>query len=148
MNTPEQSENSPEQAEEAVQDTNPPEATEQPEKETSQPHREAAKYRTRLREAEAENAALREQLANMQRAAVESIAGQVLKDPAALWTAGAELEAFVQNGTVDAAAVKRFADGLAQKFTPQPQRGYVPTQGTGGAVDLGGAPFETAFQPR
>jgi hypothetical protein len=55
------------------------------------PNREAAKWRTKLRDTEAQRDALATQLANMQRAAVDTQVTALGIKPAALWASGANL---------------------------------------------------------
>lgn len=67
---------------------------------------EAAKYRRRLREAEAQRDALSERLAAAQRREVEQLAGKQLGDGADLWLTGAKLESMLtEAGDVDPAKV-------------------------------------------
>jgi len=68
--------------------------------------REAAKYRRRLRAAEAERDTLAATVEAMQRAEVERIATADELKPAALWGSGVELAGLLNDdGTVDAAKV-------------------------------------------
>ncbi|WP_428339988.1 hypothetical protein [Mycobacterium sp.] len=68
--------------------------------------REAAKYRRRLREAEAERDQLAERIEAMQRAEVERLATADSLRPAALWASGVELANLVaDDGTVDGSKV-------------------------------------------
>jgi hypothetical protein len=53
--------------------------------------REAATYRRRLRDAEAERDALRDQVDRRDRADAERLAGQTMESPADLWTGGVQL---------------------------------------------------------
>lgn len=74
--------------------------------EDTNPNKEAAKYRTRLRETEAERDKLTDQLTAMQRAEVERIAADTLHDAEDVWRAGVDLAGLVsEDGTVDADAV-------------------------------------------
>lgn len=89
---------------------------------------EAAKYRTRLRETEAERDALASRVETMQRAEVERLAGQHIAKGAAIWATGATLADLVDEGgnispekVTDAAQAA--ADGLglaAATRTPRP----------------------------
>lgn len=113
---------------------------------------EAAKYRRRLREAEAERDTLAARVEALQRAEVERAAADALARPEALWAAGTELgDLLTEDGTVDpqrvaqAAAEARDRLGLAPaRRTPRAD----PTQG-GHGVTVEPAPrFEDAFTPR
>ena len=70
-------------------------------------NREAAKYRTRLREAEAERDALVSRLAALQRAEIERLASAGLSHPSDIFTmSGNELADYITDtGTVDAERV-------------------------------------------
>lgn len=75
--------------------------------------REAAKYRRRLREAEADRDRLAERVAGFQRAEVERLASSALAAPGDLWMAGAELGALVDDdGNVDAGKVTALVEGV------------------------------------
>lgn len=70
------------------------------------PGREAAKYRRRLREAEAERDRLAEHIESLQRAEVDRLATADDLRPAALWASGVALaDVLNDDGTVDAAKV-------------------------------------------
>lgn len=119
-------------------------------------NREAAKYRTRLREVEAERDGIREELAAMtaareaaERAHVENVAKRRLYRPSALWAAGVTLdEVRAEDGTISDdlvfEAVNRAADklGLYRKMAPDFSQG---AQGHGRVV---GNAWEDAFSPR
>lgn len=71
------------------------------------PGREAAKYRTRLRAAEAERDALTNQVVALRRAEVERVAKGAGLNPRAFWAGGADLaELVTEDGTVDVEKVK------------------------------------------
>lgn len=73
-------------------------------------NKEAAKYRTRLREAEAERDRLAQRLEALQRSTVETIAGKHLEKPNALWAAGTELANLLdKDGNIDAEKVEAAA---------------------------------------
>lgn len=77
--------------------------------------REAAKYRRRLREAEAERDQLAERIEAMTRAEVERLATADSLRPAALWASGVELADLVaEDGTVDGSKVSA-AIGVARE---------------------------------
>jgi glycine/D-amino acid oxidase-like deaminating enzyme len=66
------------------------------------PNREAARYRIKLREAEAERDSLATRLANMQRSQIDAHITTMGVKPAAVWAAGAELPDLVgDDGVVD-----------------------------------------------
>lgn len=115
-----------------------PEAPEEPQEgaedagEGEGSNREAAKYRRRLREAEAERDALAERVETLQRAEVERIAGGASVKPAALWASGASLpELLTEDGTVDpekvATAVQTARDQLG--LAAPRASNYVPREG-------------------
>lgn len=77
--------------------------------------REAARYRRRLREAEAERDALREQVERLQRREVERVAGEHLSVGSDVFTVGGVDLADVldDGGEVDAAKVAEIAERIA-----------------------------------
>lgn len=77
-------------------------------------NREAAKYRRKLRTAEAERDQLRERVAVMQRGEVERLAGTVLADPADLWHGASLVELLGDDGTINTTAVMVAATKLAE----------------------------------
>lgn len=99
--------------------------------EGAQPGREAAKYRTRLREAEAQREALTEQLDALRRHVIEDASG--LAKPQALWLAGVDVaDLFTPEGRPDteklAEAVAKVSEELGLSMrprTPKPD----PSQG-------------------
>lgn len=72
--------------------------------------REAAKYRTQLREAEAERDALREQLTTWRKEQAQTVAGKVLGDGSDLWRDGLDVadlldaQGLIDPGKAEAAA--------------------------------------------
>lgn len=112
--------------------------------------REAAKYRKRLREVEAENTALKEQLTALRRAEVERLTG--LPKPAALWAAGTELEDLLDDaGVVDpakvAAAVEVARETLGMTLPPAPSAWGQGNVGISIHESARGTRFEDAFAP-
>lgn len=98
------SEDSTEQTTEDTVDTTV--EAEQPESSEDNPNREAAKYRTRLRDTEAERDKLAATLTALQRSAVESIAAAQGVTADALWAAGNELDNLLgEDGQPDADAI-------------------------------------------
>lgn len=96
------------------------------------PNREAAKYRTRLREAEAERDTLREAVTALQRAEVERIAADRLSNPAGLWAAGVDMATLLTDqGTIDPAKVQQAATEAAEALgLASPARApVVPSEG-------------------
>lgn len=95
------------------------------------PSREAAKYRRRLREAEAERDAAQGATEAAQRALVEHLAATVGRiRPEALWASGVELSALLDDaGNVDAERVSEAADvavgalGLTRQPKPDANQG-------------------------
>lgn len=94
-------------------------------------NREAARYRRRLREAEAERDGLSEQLSALQAQVAESIAESEARiRPSALWASGATVAGLVaEDGTVDREAVLAACNaavstlGLARTPKPDPNQG-------------------------
>lgn len=97
---------------------------------------EAAKYRRRLRAAEAERDTLTAQVQAMQRAEAERVAAVHLSKPAALWAGGAELgDVLADDGTVDPDRVEEAARAVVAELgvespSSRLRRGnYVPREG-------------------
>ena len=96
---------------------------------------EAAKYRTRLREAEAQRDALAQRVERLQRLDIERVAAESLSAPVDLWLNGNRVEAYLDDaGNVDAERVREDAKLLVterpglRKLSPAVD----PTQGQGG----------------
>lgn len=68
-----------------------------------------ARYRLRLREAEAQRDALQERVTGMQRQAAESIAGETLRKAAAIWAVAGLPDLLAPDGSVDPELVKAAA---------------------------------------
>lgn len=76
-------------------------------------NREAAKYRTKLRAAEAERDSLAATVVTFQRAEVERLLRTRLETPGDFWLAGANLEdQLTEDGTVDPAKVEAAAQAV------------------------------------
>ncbi|OYO07887.1 hypothetical protein CGZ94_20680 [Enemella evansiae] len=99
------------------------------------PNAEAAKYRRRLREAETERDQLKDQVAALQRSAIEAVAVEMKLKPEALWAAGVDLAELVcDDGTIDRAkttvAIETAGDKLgvweARKKVTVPREGASP----------------------
>lgn len=122
-----------------------------PESDPEPQSRREARYRTQLRETEAERDTLRATVESMQRREVERLAADHITKPAALWTAGTELAALLTDtGAVDpekvatAAADARDQLGLEH---PQAKRGpVVPREGTSYGRESAGNTWENAFR--
>ena len=120
------------------------ELVEQDEDRDEGPSREAAKWRRRLRDAEAERDALAARLDGLQRAGVESIAAEVLSKPAGLWAAGTQLADLLdESGAVDRGKVRDAAAAAAEQLglgraTPAmyvAREGTIPSRpGSGGTM--------------
>lgn len=94
--------------------------------------REAAKYRRRLREAEAERDQLAERVESLQRAEVERAATADGLRPAALWASGVELaNLLADDGTVDGPKVLAAIEASREELgIPAPPVGpRVPREG-------------------
>lgn len=95
--------------------------------------REAAKYRRRLRDAEAREASLATRLEAAQRREAEQVASRVLARPACLWVGGAALgDVLGEDGQVDPEKVEAVARaGVAAYGFPEVRvGGYVAREGT------------------
>ncbi|MCL1869771.1 MAG: hypothetical protein FWF90_05090 [Promicromonosporaceae bacterium] len=99
--------------------------------EGSRAGRDAARYRTALREVEAERDALVAQLDAVRREVVENMAAKVVAQPSAVWAAGVNLaDLLADDGRVDAdkahAAITSAADALGLAGPPLGNRRHVP----------------------
>lgn len=115
---------------------NEPEQTDQDQAEEGDPaNREAARYRVRLREAEAERDRVAAQLESVATHVVNGEAARYGVNAEGLRAAGHDLGAFFNDeGTFDAEAVRQAAEDTAGRFgIKRPgAAGYVPGSGTGG----------------
>lgn len=97
------------------------------------PGREAARYRRRLRDAEAERDTLKATVESLQRAEVDRLATDAGLRPAALWANGAEVgELLGDDGTVDAARVSAAISAAREQLgiaPPPRRRNYVKGEG-------------------
>lgn len=105
----------------------PTTAEEAPEVQTAEddgnPNAEAARYRRKLRDAEAERDALAGRLEVLQRAEAERIAADHMTKPAALWAAGTELaDLLAEDGTVDPQRVAQASIGAVDALGLTPVR--------------------------
>jgi hypothetical protein len=127
-----------------------PEATPPESEPTDKPSREAAKYRTQLREAEAQRDSLAERVTAMQRAEVERLAASKLAKPQGVWTNGAQLADLLDDeGAVDplkvgeAVAAAVDANGLEQRRSGP----IIPGQGKQPSAPAKLNTWEQAFAP-
>lgn len=97
------------------------------------PNAEAAKWRRKLREAEAERDQLAEQVQALQRQQVEYLAAGKLHDTADLWSKHSLDDLLGEDGTVDPAAVDTAIGELPAHFRKAPELLY--TQGYQGKWD-------------
>lgn len=118
-----------------------------PEEATEPAGAEAAKYRRKLRAAEADLANLRERVDTLHRSEVERLARDRGIAPAAIWAGGAQLDTLrTTSGDIDPALVTAEADRVRELFylgrpTPDPGQGPRPYSDTGSA-------WTAAFGPR
>jgi len=93
--------------------------------------KEAARYRRRLRDAEAERDELATRVEALQRAEVERLAGQKLTKPSAIWAAGVELSGLLDEaGNVSPDAVAEAAQAARDELgLAQVRRGVAPKEG-------------------
>lgn len=132
--------------------TEPAEATaeaEQPDEGTEQetPNSEAAKYRRKLREAEAERDTLAQRLEAVQRQQVEALLGGV--KPEALWAVAELAELLTDEGTIDADKVSAAIDAARERFgIAKPSPGtHVPGIGNRPTIAPAADRWKEAFQP-
>lgn len=103
----------------------------EPTTEDSKVGQEAAKYRRRLREAEAERDALTTRLEQLQRAEVERLAGEHLQKAAGLWATTSLADMLDEEGNIDPAKVTSAAQAAREQLgLSAPVTGpVIPTQG-------------------
>lgn len=100
------------------------------------PNAEAARYRTKLREVEAEREGLAERLTSYQRREVERLAAERLTRPSDVWLDGAEAAALLdENGDVDPEAVRA---AVLAVLDGRPQLGHQVADHGGGKRELAG----------
>lgn len=94
-------------------------------------NKEAAKYRTRLRAAEAERDALATRVQSLQRAEAERLAGEHLAKGAALWAGGTELADLLDvDGNLDTAKIATRAAQVREEYgIPRRTTHIVPREG-------------------
>ncbi|HPY26005.1 MAG TPA: hypothetical protein PLK19_16980 [Mycobacterium sp.] len=137
---------------ETTEATEPAEATaeaEQPDDTTEQesPNSEAAKYRKRLREAEAERDTLAQRLEAVQRQQVEALLGGV--KPEALWAVTELAALLTEDGSIDADKVTAAIDAAREKFgITKPSKGnHVPGIGNRPTIAPAVDKWKEAFTP-
>jgi|SRR5699024_10968677 len=135
-------------------ETTPPEndATDQQQEQTDgggKAGRDAAKYRTRLREAEAERDALTARLETMQKAEAERLAEHHIARGSGLWAAFELADMLDEDGNVDPAKVATAAKSAQEQLGLSESRhgGRAPLAGRTPALDAGPSRFEAAFGP-
>lgn len=145
----------------AEESTPVPDTEPQVEEETKSGNREAAKYRTKLREVEAELETSRGRLVAQQQAHVELMAGRMLDKPEVLWTTGVEVDALLDDdgmidqgklveaitGTAGSLGIPLRATTLITAENPPTQKPYAPTRATQGAATGESHPWDAAFVP-
>lgn len=113
-NTHAGAENAPEAAHDGKDSEQGDDSDDQGDDEREPRSREARRYRTQLREVEAERDGLLERVETLQTAEVERLAGEQLAQPAGLWAAGVRVADLVDDtGRVDADAVAAAAHRAA-----------------------------------
>ena len=114
-------------------------------------NKEAAKYRRRLREAEAERDTLQERLSNLQRQSAEQIAREIIAKPASMWKAVSLDDALNDDGTVSADKVRELArqamTEIGLEGNPRIRGNIVPNVGNNPSP-YSSATFWNAFAPR
>lgn len=129
--------------------TEPSDATEDTEPVEQGKGNREARYRRQLRDTEAERDTLRGQIAAMQRGEAERLAGTQLSKPAALWAAGTELTALLDDkGNVDPAKVAAAAETAATALgAAAPRRRPLPDRAQGASGGTSRAnPWKEAFE--
>lgn len=109
------------------------EATDGDDEEPESPNAEAAKWRHKLREAEAERDQLAEQVQELQRQQVQHVVAGRLHDCDDLWAKHDLGDLLGEDGTVDSAKVDAAIEGLPSHFRKAPEPLY--TQGFQGKWD-------------
>lgn len=114
------------------------------------PNREAAKWRTKLRDAEAQRDAVAAQLEAMQRATIDTQVEALGIKPAALWASGADLADLLdENGVPDTAKVKAAASSAREALgIPGPTRPSRGMHSGASAPQRTRNGFVDAFRPR
>lgn len=114
------------------------------------PNREAAKWRTKLRDAEAQRDAVTAKLEAMQRAAIDTQVTALGIKPAAVWAAGADLADLLdENGVPDAAKVASAAASAKEALgIPGPTRPSRGMHSGASAPSVTRNGFVDAFRPR
>lgn len=122
-------------------------ATEQPE---SRAARDAAKYRTRLRETEAERDALAEQVTALRRAAVEDRLAAQHVPAAGFWASGVQLEQLLgDDGRIDDEAIKAAADRAVSELGLERGGHMRPVPSEGRTTSPSATPsWKAAFGPK
>lgn len=108
----------------------------EPQSDDASPNREAAKWRTKLRETEAERDTLRSQLEAAHRALIETRVSSRLVDPADYWLHGGQIVVSEDGLTLDAAAIDAHVSGILESrphLTARRAPAPNPAQGTSGA---------------
>lgn len=114
------------------------------------PSREAAKYRSRLRETEAERDTLAERVEALQRNEIERTIRTTHKiEPAAVWANGAQLADMLdEDGAPQAAKIQSAVADAISKLGLQPKLGnYVPNEGNIPAPARNTDSWTGAFHP-
>lgn len=131
--------------------TDSPEGSTEPQEEPEEGgNREAAKYRRRLRDAEAENERLTRENEALKRAEIDRLATAEGIKPEALWASGATLaEMITADGTVDPARVTVAAKAAVDILGLQQRKGlHVPREGRNTGSPRSTTPtFADAFKP-
>lgn len=135
----------------AVDDTTEPSTvdTENVETPDTEPQsKREARYRTQLRETEAERDALTQRLEALQRSEVERLAAAKVDKPQAIWAAGTDLADLLDDaGNIDPDKVTEAAEkartelGLAKPWAAP----IVPLEGTGTHRGTARDPWKSAF---
>ncbi|MCV7381655.1 hypothetical protein BST11_16945 [Mycobacterium alsense] len=120
--------------------------------EDGNPNHEAAKWRTKLRDAESQNAALATRLEAMQRAAIDTQVTALGMKPAALWASGAKIEDLVDDtGVPDAAKVQQAAQDAKEALgivAVKPSKPLGSLRSGASAHTPNGNKWVEAFSPR
>jgi hypothetical protein len=118
------------------------------------PNREAAKWRTKLRDTEAQRDAVTTRLDNMQRAAIDNQVTAMGIKPAALWASGTNLDDLLDDtGVPDAAKVAKAAQTAKDTLglvvnTPRPKLPFSALKSGAGARPPARDSWLEAFAPR
>ena len=134
---------------ESTEDTQVQETDSENTEDAGKAGQEAAKYRRRLREAEAERDALTTRLEQLQRAEVERLAEQHIAKGSGLWAATELADVLDEDGNIDPAKVTAAARAAREQLGLSQSRhgGKSPMAGRAPSLEDARKSFTAAFGP-